>query len=253
MRLSSIAIVVVLASVAGCVGRIGSTAYSDGLDAGLGDQDGGTLPGVDAWSPGRDAWSPPGNDAWSPGNDAWAPPPNDAWTPPPNDAWTPPPNDAWVDPACGPGTTPLAAPIANCMPPVPPSTGDPAQDCVNRINQLRCQCQHLPPLMRWTAGEACANQDAMYDQQHMSAHAGFMAGICGNGFAQNECPGWLGWTSVPGTIDQCLQSMWDEGPGPFYGPPEHGHYINMSSTMYTMVACGFYSSGGQVTATQNFQ
>ena len=34
----------------------------------------------------------------------------------------------------------------------------------------------------------------------------------------------------------------------------HGHYINMSSTQYTQVACGFYTlSDGQVWATQDFQ
>lgn len=70
---------------------------------------------------------------------------------------------------------------------------------------------------------------------------------------QNECPGWLGWGSVAATVSGCLQQMWDEGPGDFYGPPAHGHYLNMSSTRYTRVACGFYTSGGATTAVQNFQ
>jgi hypothetical protein len=47
-------------------------------------------------------------------------------------------------------------------------------------------------------------------------------------------------------IQPCLQQMWHEGPGPFN--QGHGHYDNMSSTQYTMVACGFYTlsdgSGG---------
>jgi hypothetical protein len=47
--------------------------------------------------------------------------------------------------------------------------------------------------------------------------------------------------------------MWDEGPGDFYGPPPHGHYINMSSTSYTMVACGFYEGPRGVYAAQNFR
>jgi hypothetical protein len=52
--------------------------------------------------------------------------------------------------------------------------------------------------------------------------------------------------------------MWDEGPGDFYGPPEHGHYLNMSSQTpgvppFTMVACGFYTGSGGVYAVQNFQ
>jgi hypothetical protein len=45
--------------------------------------------------------------------------------------------------------------------------------------------------------------------------------------------------------------MWNEGPGSFSG---HGHYINMSSSTYTQVACGFYvMSDGHVWANQNFR
>jgi hypothetical protein len=134
-----------------------------------------------------------------------------------------------------------------------PSTGDPAQDCVDRINQFRRECQCLPPLQRWADGEACATRDAMIDQQTMTAHNGFAMRVCATGSAQNECPGWLGWGSVASTISGCLQQMWDEGPGDFYGPPAHGHYLNMSSTRYARVACGFYTSGGATTAAQNFQ
>lgn len=126
-----------------------------------------------------------------------------------------------------------------------PSTGDIYEDCVRRINQFRCECQHLQPLMRWREGEACADMDCVYDSTR-SAHAGFLAGICASGSAQNECPGWGG---AAGIIDGCLQLMWDEGPGDFYGPPAHGHYINMSSTSYTRVACGFGAGWG----AQNFQ
>jgi hypothetical protein len=44
--------------------------------------------------------------------------------------------------------------------------------------------------------------------------------------------------------------MWDEGPGePF---SEHGHYLNMSSTQFSKVACGFSTSGQGVWANQNF-
>ena len=247
MRRIWIGVIAIVIASAGCVGRIGTSASSEGMD-------GGIVLGHDGGMPGHDAWSQPGTVAWSqPGTDAWSPPRPDAWSPPPPDAWSPPPPDAWIDPTCSSGA-PLTAPIAGCMPMTPASTGDPHADCVIRINQLRCQCQHLPPLMRWTAGEACADQMAMYDQMQMTAHAGFRAGICpfgGNG--ENECPGWLGWHDIPSTVSGCLQQMWDEGPGPFFGPPQHGHYINMSSTSFTMVACGFYSSGGQVTAVQNFQ
>jgi uncharacterized protein YkwD len=46
--------------------------------------------------------------------------------------------------------------------------------------------------------------------------------------------------------------MWDEGPGEPYSV--HGHYINMTNPSYSMVACGFYETGGgSVWAVQNFQ
>lgn len=145
---------------------------------------------------------------------------------------------------------PLADPIPNCAPEAMPSTRDPAQDCVDRINQLRWECQCLPPLGRWTGGEACAEEHAQYDSERNEAHAGFSADICDSGgWAQNECPGW---GSIERTVSGCLQAMWDEGPGPW--GPEHGHYINMTNPDYSMVACGFHTTGeGRVWAVQNFQ
>lgn len=143
---------------------------------------------------------------------------------------------------------PLALPIPGCMPAVMRSTGNPAQDCVNRINQFRAECQCLPPLARWTAGEACATQNAEYDSTR-SPHDGFRSGMCESGSGQNECPGW---PSVAATVDGCLQQMWDEGPGePFI---DHGHYINMTNPRHTSVACGFFTTpSGSVVAVQNFR
>ncbi len=144
---------------------------------------------------------------------------------------------------------PLSAPIANCAPETLESTGDPARDCVDRVNQLRWECQCLPPLQRWTEAEACANQHAEYDSTR-DPHAGFVDQICSpGGWAQNECPGW---GSVTQVVSGCLQAMWNEGPGPW--GPAHGHYLNMTNPDYSMVACGFYeTSGGGVWAVQNFQ
>ena len=48
---------------------------------------------------------------------------------------------------------PLGAPLANCQPDPIESTGDPYADYVTRINQLRWECQCLPPLQRWTEAE----------------------------------------------------------------------------------------------------
>jgi hypothetical protein len=137
----------------------------------------------------------------------------------------------------------------------PASTGDAAQDCVNRINQFRAEYACLPPLERWTEGEACANQMAEYDGGEDSAHAGFQDDICEGGSAQNECPGWRSEEQV---VDGCLQAMWDEGPPPTEQCSgacfqEYGHFINMTNTRYTRVACGFFTTaGGEVWAVQNF-
>ena len=150
----------------------------------------------------------------------------------------------------GPACSPMATPIPGCRPAVAPSTGDPRQDCVDRINRFRAECQCLPPLARWNDGEACADMHAQYDSERRVAHAGFRDNICSpRGNAQNECPGW---GSIPMIISGCLQLMWDEGPGePF---EEHGHYLNMSSTRFSMVACGFYTTpGGEIWAVQNFR
>ena len=138
--------------------------------------------------------------------------------------------------------------------PTAPDTGDYYADCVARVNQFRA-CVCLPPLSRWTSGEACADQDAAYDPSH-SPHAGFIAKICSpEGYAQDECPAWPSETSV---VSGCLQQMFDEGPpptNPCNGScfETYGHFINMTNTSYTMVACGIATVNGQITAVQDFQ
>ena len=149
--------------------------------------------------------------------------------------------------ACDNG--PLDAPRPNCAPAVLPSSGNVYEDCVMRINQLRWECQCLPPLARWTDAETCADEHAEYDSTR-GAHAGFSADICSpGGRGQNECPGW---NSNAHVINGCLQAMWDEGPGePF---SEHGHYINMTNPAHSRVASGFHTTGdGTVWSVQNFQ
>jgi hypothetical protein len=117
--------------------------------------------------------------------------------------------------------------------------------CVDRINGFRAT-EDLPPLGRWKDAESCADDEAAEDSRTGTAHGAF--GQCDER-AQNECPGW---GSLEQVIDGCLQMMWDEGPGEPYA--EHGHYINMSSTAYTKVACGFHETAdGSVWAIQNFK
>jgi hypothetical protein len=120
-------------------------------------------------------------------------------------------------------------------------SGSAEQICVDTINMYRATLG-LPPYARWTSAEMCADGQAQSDSQTGTAHGAF--GMCSEN-AQNECPGW------PGPPDQmipmCLAAMWSEGPG-------GGHYDNMSSTMYTQTACGFYTlADGSVWAVQDFQ
>lgn len=144
---------------------------------------------------------------------------------------------------------PLTRPVSDCAPPPPPATGNPHEDCVTRINQLRWKCQCLPPLRRWKGGEKCANQHARYDDKR-GIHAGFSDGICKpHGLAQNECPAW---PSSKRIVEGCLQTMWDEGPGK--RSSKHGHYTTMSNPDYEEVACGFAKSAdGVVWSVQNFR
>ena len=122
---------------------------------------------------------------------------------------------------------------------------DARQRCVDRINELR-DSVGLSPYERWTGGESCADGEAESDSESGQFHGAF--GSCGES-AQNECPDW---GSVESIYTGCLDMMWAEGPGSNF--QEHGHYINMTSTSYTQVACGFYvTGGGSVWAVQNFR
>lgn len=117
--------------------------------------------------------------------------------------------------------------------------------CVDRINEFRAT-ESLPPLERWRSAESCADDEARQDAASGVAHGAFNQ--CEES-AQNECPGW---SSLDDIIDGCLQMMWDEGPGEPYSA--HGHYINMSNTAYTEVACGFHvTDSGAVWSVQDFR
>ncbi|WP_437575931.1 CAP domain-containing protein [Sorangium sp. So ce887] len=125
------------------------------------------------------------------------------------------------------------------------STGA-AQLCVDTINQHRATLG-LPPLARWSEEESCSDGESESDGNANKPHGAF--GKCGER-AQNECPGWGG--PPESMIVPCLQLMWDEGPGEDFNA--HGHYLNMSNTEYTKVACGFHTfPDGSVWAVQNFR
>ncbi|MEO6954647.1 MAG: CAP domain-containing protein [Polyangia bacterium] len=129
----------------------------------------------------------------------------------------------------------------------PPAIDDDAASlCVKTINDYRATLG-LAAYARWSDGEGCASGEAKSDSKSGTAHGAF--GTCGES-AQDECPGWSGTPSE--MIPKCLAQMWAEGPGTDF--QSHGHYINMSSTHYTQVACGFYTlADGSVWAAQNFK
>ena len=116
--------------------------------------------------------------------------------------------------------------------------------CVEKINAYRATLD-LPPYEQWTEAEPCSDSQAKKDSETGTPHGAF--GQCDE-WAQNECPKW---DSVESVLTQCLQMMWDEGPGePF---SDHGHYLNMSSDKYSRVACGFYKTAdGKIWSVQNF-
>lgn len=145
-----------------------------------------------------------------------------------------------------PGTAPdpdTAGPRDTATEPVDSSV---QQQCVDVINTYRATLS-LPPYARWNKAEPCVDGQAQADSETGIAHSAF--GVCEE-WAQNVCPGWSG--TYADVLDGCLAMMWAEGPGePF---SEHGHYINMSSTDYTEVACGFYTTpDGAIWEVQDFR
>ena len=188
----------------------------------------------------------PGTEACGPTPTATGPTPTAPRTPTRTPSRTPTPvptatRTRTPTPPATPTRTPSRTPT-----PVQTAANDLAQVCVDKINQYRASIG-LYPYQRWSNNEVCANTEATLDGGTNRAHSAF--GTCME-FAQNECPGWPGPPSA--MIGSCLQAMWNEGPGSDFST--HGHYINMSSTHYTMVACGFATMpNGTVWAVQDFR
>jgi hypothetical protein len=135
------------------------------------------------------------------------------------------------------------------------------QQIVHRVNDYRATLS-LKRLMRNRSMDACVDTQAQMDYASGVAHSAF--GHCKES-AQDECPGWTGSNMllVANTIIiSCMQMMWDEG-APLAGTPcgggtacysQHGHYINMTNTDYSSMACGFYYNVAAKTmcGTQDF-
>jgi hypothetical protein len=135
------------------------------------------------------------------------------------------------------------------------------QQIVHRVNDYRATVG-LKRLIRNRSMDACVDTQAQMDYASGTAHSAF--GHCKE-FAQNECPGWTGTkmlTVADNIVTSCMQMMWDEGAPPTGTPcgggtacySQHGHYINMTNTAYSKIACGFYYNIAAKTmcATQDF-
>jgi hypothetical protein len=118
--------------------------------------------------------------------------------------------------------------------------------CVQIINMYRATLNPpSPPLTEKTTSESCVDMQAQADYTANVAHTAF--GMCQE-FAQDECPGWPGPPSD--IMTKCLAQMWAEGPPP---AGQDNHWLNMSNSQYTQVACGFYQTpAGDWWATQDF-
>jgi len=143
------------------------------------------------------------------------------------------------------GTGPNPLPNPGPGPDPSDAYGQARVDAVDAINGYRATLR-LPPLAHWSEADSCADEEARKDSEANQAHKNF--GSCGE-YAQNEC---LGWPTADSIVNDCLDYMWNEGPGSDYS--QHGHYINMSNPNYTEVAIGFYMTpAGKVWCVQNFK
>lgn len=131
--------------------------------------------------------------------------------------------------------------------------------CLDIINEYRKTENAKPLVLAEDAKQTCTDNQAASDLKDNSAHGHF--GDCGE-WAQNTGPN----VSLTATIDtvgiakRYLKMMWDEKKLVESGErdPEKdadysyiGHYLNMRSTKYTKVACGFATSSDGKTGWLN--
>jgi hypothetical protein len=265
--LGTVAAVAVALCIAVMVAGCGSSASSG--NGGFGSS-GRSTPAP--WGPPAPKPAPDGGGATNPGADS----DSGASSTPPDSGTSTPPDDADSDsgasiPPPDSGTT--TAPPDSGSAPVTSNDGFSAARtaCINEINRLRAtQSLAAYTLSNTDTVNTCVDAQATSDEAANSAHQAWIAaeGSTCDGNAQDEC---LGGATDPAGIVSCLDSMWAEQNQPnctgcvgcmqfggacancdFYGMngPECGHYVNMSATYFTSVACGFSTSGDW--AAQNF-
>jgi len=143
--------------------------------------------------------------------------------------------------------------------------------CVTRINQYRSGAlkfndntddanvlSGLAPMSQNSGSQRCSSESALGDLLVQGGDRG-CGGAHANAFScmqgaqgQNSCCGYGVKVTVKGIkerLDQCLQSMWDEG----ITPGQKGHWETMRSKTYAYVSCGFaWSSEGLIFMNQDF-
>lgn len=162
--------------------------------------------------------------------------------------------------AGGRGTTSSTATTTSTGSTTSSNTNDPfdaaRQACVDRINELRAT-KGLAPYARWSAVEACVDEEVTHDETVGIAHDAFFNGACSGAGGQGEC---MGTAQTPDGIRQCLDAMWGEKDQPGCGGCDScpfaqscadcafqgcGHYMAMSAKTFTQAACGFSSAPGK--------
>lgn len=170
--------------------------------------------------------------------------------------------------AAAPAGSAGAAAAAGAAAPAAPGDDEFAalrQVCVDYINMYRATL-NLAPYKRGTPEqEACGDMGAKKDGDSMVAHGSARDGDCYRvGLsAQNTCPGYPARPTLEASMKMCLDQMWAEGE-PMEGTAaciqdqsgcfqKHGHWINMTSTQSSAVACSFYKmTSGAYWMNQNF-
>ena len=118
--------------------------------------------------------------------------------------------------------------------------GEARVDCVDAINADRATLK-LPPYARWNAEESCTDGQAEADFESDDAAQRLRE-------MRRARAGRVPRLARPARHDDHRVPRPDVGRGPRHHFATHGHYINMSSTAYTMVSCGYYveSDGARV-------
>lgn len=133
------------------------------------------------------------------------------------------------------------------------------EECLDIINQYRATEGTKPLTLAPETKQTCTDKQAAADLKSNKAHGHF--GDCGE-FAQNSGPNInLSWKGTESDIvNYYLKMMWDEKDLITSGKrdPEKkedysyiGHYLNMSNTKYSSVACGIAKSSDGKTGWLN--